>query len=400
MRFALISNVLPPSETAHAAIIQRLLRDLDPESYCLLSSRDYTSGDAPDYSERLPGRYYYLPPPYQIQRGHRFGLKDLRERANLVLGVLVRARHIARILRRERCDRVVVCTGGNEIFDFPGGYLAARMVGARFYAYLLDQYSHMVKFVLGDTFLQRFEPLVMRGAHAVIVPNEFMQKEVEQRYGVRAAIVRNTCDVSAYEGAEHAGSGEEGGGRVVYTGAVGPLQADALANLLAAFDSLGRDGVRLHLYTPQPRSALEGQGVGGGRVVLHEHEPVSAMPEVQGHADVLMLPLAFRSPYPDIIRTAAPGKIGEYLSARRPILVHAPADSFVSWYFRTYECGLVVDKDDPAELARALERLLTDSALRERLVANAWGRARDDFDLPHARARFETLLGVGMRGGG
>lgn len=395
MRLALISNVLPPSETAHAAIIQRLLRDLDPESYCLLSSRDYTSGEAPDYSGRLPGRYYYLSPPYQLTRGHRFGLKRARETTNLVLGVHLRARYIARILRRERCDRVVVCTGGNEIFDFPAGYLAARMVGARFYAYLLDQYSHMVKFVLGDSFLRRFEPLVMRGSAAVIVPNEFMQAEVEQRYGVSAVIIRNTCDVSAYEGtAGHDQAGDDGEVRVVYTGGVGPLHYDAMSNLLAAIRSLGREEVRLHLYTAQPREAIEACVGGGPFIVLHGHEPVSAMPAVQGRADVLFLPLAFRSPYPDIARTAAPGKLGEYLAARRPILVHAPADSFVSWYFRTHECGLVVDRDDPAELARALERLLEDEDLRERLNANAWERAREDFDLPKARARFAGLLGL------
>ncbi|HEX8189151.1 MAG TPA: glycosyltransferase [Pyrinomonadaceae bacterium] len=403
MRFALVSNVLPPSESSHAAILQRLLRDFDPESYCLLSSRDYTRGGGPDYSGRLPARYYHLPPPYRLTRGHRFGLARQRERANLVLGVLTRARHIARILRRERCDRVVVCTGGNEIFDFPAGYLASRLVGARFYAYLLDQYSHMVSFVLGDTFLRRFEGPVMRGAAAVICPNEFMRAEVARRFGVEPVIIRNICDVSAYEraGAARAGAAGEGGGaRVVYTGAVGPLQADALVNLLAAFRMLGRGDARLHLYTPQPCAALEGQGVGGAAVVLHEHEPVSAMPEVQGGADVLFLPLAFRSPHPDIVSTAAPGKIGEYLASRRPILVHAPADSFTSWYFRTHECGLVVDRDDPGELAGALGRLLSDGELRGRLAARAWERARADFDLPKARAQFAGLLGLGAPGGG
>lgn len=393
MKFALISNVLPPSETAHAAIIQRLLRDLDPESYCLLSSRDYVTDAGRDYTGRLPGRYYHLSAPYQLTRGHRLGL--MRERANLLLGVASRARHIARILRQERCDRVVVCTGGNEIYDFPAGYLASRLTGARFYAYLLDQYSHMVSYVLGDSFLRRFEPLVMRGATAVIVPNEFMRDEVERRYGVKAVIIRNTCDVSAYEGVE-AGETEDDGGevKIVYTGGVGSLHFDAFRNLLAALDSLGREDVRVHVYTAQPREVIESGGVGGPRIVLHEHEPVSAMPSIQKHADVLFLPLAFNSPYPDIVKTAAPGKIGEYLSARRPILVHAPADSFLAWYFREHGCGLVVDRDDPAELARALERLLSDGELRERLAASAWERARVDFDLPQAQAQFKELLGL------
>jgi len=56
MKFALISNVLPPSESAHAAIIHRPLRDLDPESYYLLSSKDYMTGAGPDYTGRPASR--------------------------------------------------------------------------------------------------------------------------------------------------------------------------------------------------------------------------------------------------------------------------------------------------------------------------------------------------------
>jgi len=247
-KFALISHILPPSETAHAAIIHRLLRDLHPESYCLLSGTDYLSGQVPEYSDRLPGRYYHLPAPYQLTRGYRFGLERARGRVNRLMAVLLRARHIARILRRERCDRVVVCTGGREVFDFPAGYLASRMVGARFYAYLLDQYAHMVTFVLGGGFFQRFEPPVMRGAAAIIVPNEFMAEEVQQRYGVRAVIIRNTCDVSAYADAGAGESNEGEGVKIVYTGGVGPFHYDALTNMLTAIDLLGReehDGPRL-----------------------------------------------------------------------------------------------------------------------------------------------------------
>src|SRR5438128_19221 len=117
MKFALVSNMLPPSESAHAAIIERLLRDLDPNNYCLLSSRDYTAEDQPSFSQRLAGKYFYLPPPFQFTRGYRFGLQTVRERLNLIIAIISRTRSILRILKSEKCDAVVVCTGGNEIFD-------------------------------------------------------------------------------------------------------------------------------------------------------------------------------------------------------------------------------------------------------------------------------------------
>jgi glycosyltransferase involved in cell wall biosynthesis len=81
-------------------------------------------------------------------------------------------------------------------------------------------------------------------------------------------------------------------------------------------------------------------------------------------------------------------------SARRPILVNAPADSFLAWYFRRHECGLVVDRDDPAELALAPERLQSDAGLCRRLSERAWARARVDFSVTKVREQFEVLLGL------
>jgi glycosyltransferase involved in cell wall biosynthesis len=122
------------------------------------------------------------------------------------------------------------------------------------------------------------------------------------------------------------------------------------------------------------------------------------MPQIHKQADILFLPLAFASEYREIIRTAAPGKICEYLSARRPVLVHAPADSFTAWYFREHDCGVVADTNDPVELAHALERLIVDPELRNRVSDHAWDRAQSDFDLPHARTKFASVLGLNIAG--
>ena len=392
MKFALVSNVLPPSESAHAAIIYRLLRNLDPETYCLLSSADYTSNDGPNYTGRLQGKYYHLPPPsFQLTRGHRFGLKGLREKINLAIGVVVRSRKISQILKSEGCDTVIVCTGGREILDFPAAYLASRLTGARFYAYLLDQYSHMVSYVLGDSFLRQFERRILKGATAVIVPNEFLRDELRRRFDVEAVVIHNMCDLEPYQ---HAPDDEQDSSetQIVYTGGVGPLHYDAFRNLLAAIELLERKNVRLHLYTPQPRADVENEGIAGPSIVFHEHEPVAAMPRIQQKADILFLALAINSPHPDIVRTAMPGKMGEYLASGRPILVHAPADSFIAWYFRHHECGLVVDENDSAQLAQAIDSLLNDADLRKKIGARARDRAIADFDRVKEQARFIELL--------
>jgi glycosyltransferase involved in cell wall biosynthesis len=402
VKFALVSHVLPPDESSHAAVIHRLLRDLDPGRYCLLSSGSPGTGGRTIDPGRLAGTRYDLPPTPRLTRGYRMGLRLWRERVNFVVGVVARARAIARILRREQCDAVVVCTGGNEILDFPAAYLASRRTGARFYAYLLDQYGHMVAHALGEHIFARLEPTLLKRAAQVIAPNESQRDEVRRRHHVDAVVIHNPCDLAEYDGPAAAqrldlAIAQRDERRIVYTGSIGPLQYDAFRNLLTAMAARERRNLRLHVYSPQSQARLESEGI-RGPVVFHPPQPLSTMPALQQQADLLFLPLAFQSTHPDIVRTAAPGKMGEYLAAGRPILVHAPPDSFLARYFRDHECGVVVDRSDPAELAAALESVLTDAALRARLRARAWERAEADFDIGQAQRQFARVIGLGPLG--
>lgn len=389
-KFALLSYNLPPSKTPHGAIIHRLLKDLPPDAYCLMSASSDDFGVPGETPDRLPGNYHRLPPPHQFTRGHRLGLQSVPVRT--LLGILSRARTIARILRQERCDAIVLCTGGFELIDFPAAFLASRLAGARFYAYLLDQYLNMVRFVLGRSFLRVFERLILRRSTAVIAPSEFMRDRLLERYGVNAVVVHHPCDVEQYvartKPVETRGASEV---RIVYTGSVGELYADGLRNLAIALDLLNRDGVRLHMYCPQTPEYCEALGI-RGRITFHGSQPISAMPEIQCSADILFLPLAFETEHADHLQTSSPGKMGEFLAAGRPILVHTAPDYFTTWYFRRYECGLVVDENDPAALARGLERLLADQGLRERLSHSARERALADFDTSLVCGQFLRLI--------
>jgi len=155
--------------------------------------------------------------------------------------------------------------------------------------------------------------------------------------------------------------------------------------------------IKLHLYTSQSPFDLERQNI-QGPVVFFPHLPVSKVAQVQQQADILFLALAFHSPFPEVIKTSAPGKMGEYLASGRPVLVHAPPDSFLSWYFKENGCGLVVERDEPAALGHAIERLLQEGALRETLVRNAIRCAKRDFSSTKAQTDFLRLFQPMMEG--
>lgn len=392
MKFALVSHVLPPSASGHAILIYRLLQGLTPESYCLIAQPSYLTADYQgNHSGTLPGRYYRLPLELLV-RGLRFGLAATwRKRLNLLFGTITRGLRIAVIAKQEQSEAIVAFTG--NLVDLPAGYLASRFLRIPFYPYILDDYS-----VWGWSdrwerlFAERVEPTLLRGAAGIITPNAFLHDTLRQRYGVETTVIHNPCDLADYESVPAEQAGETNGEiRIVYTGAIYWAHYDAFQTLLSAIGRLGKPELKLHLYTAQPPAVLAEQGI-CGPIVFHEHQAVAEIPGIQQEADLLFLPLAFDSPFPEQVRTAAPFKVGEYLASRRPIVVHAPPDSFVSWYFRQHDCGLVVDQRDPALLAQAIERVLADGALRQRLTANAWERAKADFSIEAAQAQFAELL--------
>ncbi len=387
IKFALVSHVLPPSWSGQAVVLHRLLRALDPDCYCLISLQSYDpQAYKGDMSSRLKARYYCLNPGFRLGILQRFGLSGMRN----WLQTYLRARQIFRIVKKDQSDAIIACTG--NLYDLPAAYLASRWAGVRYFVYLFDDYFYQWPGPLERSFAQRWERMLIKEAVGVVVPNEFLYEEYRGRYGIEPVVIHNPCEelrkVWEEEGPWPTDPWEI---KIVYTGAVYHAHYDAFHNLIAAIPQLKGREIKLHLYTAQEPAELERERIKGA-VVYHPHLSLTQIGEVQRRADILFLPLAFVSAIPEVIKTSAPGKMGEYLSSGRPILVHAPADSFLTWYFKKYECGVVVEQNNPAALTQAIQELLRNVALRETLAKNALDCARRDFSPGKAGTEFLRLF--------
>lgn len=389
-----MSEFLPPAATwsGQAAVLHRLLDGVDAEAYCLLSRVDF---DTPQYRaarDRLPATYHHLGDALSRSPEPARGLERWAIRARRGWSALrAIARGVAAV-RRERCGAVVATP--DRVEDLPIAFVVSRFSQARFYPYLFDDYATKWTSPRERDFARLVEPFLLKRAAGVIVPNDGLGVELRRRHGVQSTVVRNPCEASAYE---HEPSEEPDYSRrpaaIVFTGAVYHAHYNAVQNLLEAIRLLGQEAAELHLYTASEPALLAEHGL-SGPIVFHPHAPSAAMPRIQQGAHILFLPLAFDSPYHEVVRTSGPAKMAEYLAARRPILVHAPADSFPSIYFRRHGCGVVVDERDPVAVAQALERILGDAELRGRISAAAWERACTDFHPDRARAAFAELVGL------
>jgi glycosyltransferase involved in cell wall biosynthesis len=391
-KFAFISLGLPPSQSGQSVVVYHLLKAFDPATYCLITLKNFHQYNRlGNCSDRLPASHHFVHPDYQFVRVFINTASKLRLKFLLTLLLRFRIFQYKRVIRKENCTAVVGCTG--DLLDPPAAFLASRALNLPFVLYAFDYYSCQWTDPVLRLFADEHEKAILKGAAQIIVPNECLQKVYRERYGVTTTVIHNPFDSTEYNKNIHEGSlrKDPAGKKIVYTGAVYEAHYSAFRNLIDAIKLTQIPGLMLHIYTPQSDSHLETNGI-TGPVVIHKHLPNSEMPDIQRGADLLFLPLAFNSKYPDIIRTSAPGKIAEYLAAGTPVLVHAPKDSFVAWFFAQNQCGLVVSDDDPLPLSLAIKRLLSDDRLYQDITMHAKLLATTEFDSQYAREKFSALL--------
>jgi len=392
MKIGVISESVPPVQSGQSVVLYQLLKNLDPLDYCLITQKNiFSDRFQANCSDKLSGSCYQLSPDFNIIQ------LLVRNAISVKLTILVdtylkiRAQQITKILIKEKCDTAIVCTG--NLLDPPAVSLACKSLGIPLIFYVFDDYIYQWSNHLMRAYAQKYEEDIIKSAVDIIVPNECLCNEYRVRYGIRPTVIHNPVDLQQYEmmSQRHLKNFTDVK-RIIYTGAIYDVHYGAFRNLVKALIQIDQPDLQLHLFTNQFPEKLKKNGI-AGPVAIHKKLPHICMPAVQRSANILFLPLGFEKNVHQIVKTSAPGKTGEYLTARKPILVHAPLNSFISWYFKKHDCGLVVDQDDPEILADKLLQILNDSNLQNRLTENAYLRAQTDFNIRVAQNKFYHCIG-------
>ena len=291
--------------------------------------------------------------------------------------------------RRVQTANLIGCSGSP--YDLTATAMAARYLNLPFVAYLFD-----------DPILQwadrrlraaaaRLHSIWLPLAKTVIVPNEFLAEDWRRRGAASVTVLRNAVATSRKRpSAVSLPISSAVGSPIVYTGSVYHAQADAFGDLLSALERADSE-FHLHIFTSQARSTVADCGVHGPYVTRHDHLPAAEVPAILDAASILFLPLGFETGIPEVIRTAAPAKLGDYLQSGRPILAHVPGDSFVAHFCRQHDCAAVVDQPDADALVRALRFLAGGGPEVERMIANARAAGKE-FSAAGLRQTFWSTL--------
>jgi hypothetical protein len=367
-RLAIVSTAVPPASSGQARVLGEILAPGTVPPPIWFSDRL----DLLEAGEERFGRYIAVTPARFTLVSHcsvdRLG--QFNNWGGLMATVFERARQIVAELKRNPVDTVIGASGSP--FDIPSAWLATRRMRLPFAAWLFDdpvlQWPEEGPYRGFARFWERF----WATKAIVLAPNEIMAEDFARRHPRARAprLVRNPAASTAFAQVPEGGFSELPI-RIVYTGSIYSAQADAVRDLIEALEKLeGR--FELHIYSAQTEAMLAEQGLNGRFVRVHPHLSHAASLAAQQQADVLFLPLAFASGIPEVIRSSAPAKLGEYLASLRPVLVHAPPGSFVCKLIAESGAGLVVDTQGANGLIVAL-RELENPDTRSRLLMGAQG---------------------------
>jgi glycosyltransferase involved in cell wall biosynthesis len=271
-------------------------------------------------------------------------------------------------------------------------YLLSRLCRLPYVIYLFDLYLGNDLGILANYLARVFEPIVMKRAAAIFVTNEGIAEYYRRRYGhaFKPVLLYNSIFPTQYERlrtpymAVHPY-------RIVFTGSVYWAQEQSLLNMIQALDELRDPEILLDLYVPNPPESII-KHIGNRNNIRISAAPASEVPRIQCGASILFLPLSWNTASPDIIATATPGKLTDYLASGRPILIHAPPYAWVNQYAKQEDFGLVVDEENIQQLRNSVLKLIADRRFALRLIRNATKTFYKNHDATKTAPRFIHAL--------
>lgn len=357
-----ISHDVPPIDLGVSTLLQRIFRHFPKDSYVILMPK-YDNPFKKKFIPKLPCKYY-VSSASSIHNGcNRWTW--IREWFDVIPMVLKGVHAV----KKEKIDHILVCPHpGNDLLS---AYLISIICRIPMSIYFFDCFSVAQIYGLRKYFSKTIERISVKRAANIFVMSEYLDDFYKKNYGVKSILVPHPIDIEEYDHRIMTDISNRSRlkTRIVYTGNIYEAHLDAVRNLVDAVSEM--DTVEFHIYSRSSVDTLKKMGIIGDNVIWHGYVEQNMIAEIQMKADILFMPLAFHSPYQSIVKTASPGKLPEYLAAGRPIIVHAPSDSYISWYAKKNGWAYIVDELDKNKLKEAILKIMSSEKLQQELILNA-----------------------------
>ncbi len=389
----IISSYAPPA-IGGPQILYNLLKDVPSESYSILTSFNNIDNISAKKGTWLSGEYIFYDAVGKTResfdqrtgetksRSFVSNLKHLMKRSSffkVIFGFPVIAGQVYMItkvglktVRKGETRKILsVSDYGPALIS---SYFISKKKKTPLVLFLFDLYKGNDFPFPGNILSSIFEPKLFETAEKIIVTNEGTKDFYIKRYGEtvreKIEIIHNSTFPDQYLEL-HSPYDPKPPYSILFTGRVYWPQIGSIKNLIKAVEEIDLP-VELKIYSPSPREYLDTIGIRETKKVkLFDPVSPTEIAKIQTKADILFLPLSWNTKSPEIIDTATPGKLTDYLVSGRPMLIHAPSSSFLVKYAKENEFAFVADSNNIEGLKIGISRLATDIEYSKELIKNA-----------------------------
>jgi glycosyltransferase involved in cell wall biosynthesis len=410
-----ISSYAPPAISGGGQNLYHLIKDLPADAYFIMTSFYNLDNVSAKLGQWLPAEYIFYDNPrvtkenFQTQAARETIKKNFASKlkqavkkvgwARILAGPYVIAGQISAAIRQGlktmKEKNIELLLGFSDYGPATiSTYLLHKITKRPFFFFLFDIYKGNFFPFPGGFLAKIFEPKLFKEAEKIIVTNEGTKEFYRQRYGDELAqkivVIHNSIDPEPYLALQTPYEPKEPY-TILFTGNIYWPQIGSLKNLMRAVDEINDLKIQLKIYAPQTAQHLRSLGFTSPKITF-DVAPPSEMSTIQSQADILFLPLSWHTKSPSIINTATPGKLTDYLIAGRPMLIHAPASTYVAKYAKDNNFALVVDEENIEQLKAAIKKLLLDVNFSQQLIANAREVFFQNHNANKNSKKFESLL--------
>jgi len=359
-KLLILSQCAPPA-IGGIQNLYNLFINISPDDYFLLTNQINVTKNT---GSKLPCKYFFYS-KFLSKKSICFKLNICFKLLKKLLGII----QGLKIIKNNKINILMGISDGG--FSFLLTFTLAKLTKKPYIIYLFDLYKGNNLFGLGKKFSNFFEPILFKYASQIIVTNEGTKNYYIKQYGnkISIKIIHNSAFSEFYKKypTKYNPSSPY---TILFTGHIYWPQEQSIRNLIQAIDKINDINVKFILYTPNPSKDFV-EEFKTHKKIEFKIASQKEMPQIQSKADILFLPLSWNTPAPDIIKTASPGKLTDYLIAGRPILIHAPNYAYISQYARQYNFAHVVKEENFELLKMGIKKLLFNNKYSKTLIYNA-----------------------------
>jgi glycosyltransferase involved in cell wall biosynthesis len=278
-----------------------------------------------------------------------------------------------------------------DIDYFICAYQSAVRCRVPFYSHMHDLWeeNHGPQTYIGKMAI-KWESIILKNSKRVLCMTEAQKLHYKTKYNIDVNILPHTISDEVLDKLDTTFN-EQKRNELLFTGTVSKIMnLDALRVLAQATKYL-KDEINVTLCTSTTHEDFGKLGIDSNN---WEIKWISRreVQKLQQQVAILFAPLSHKNCGKDEVKTVLSTKLLEYLVSGRPILIFSPKDSFHTISANIGGWALIVDQDDPKQLAEAILNLKEDISLQKKIVANAFIEAESRRASVFAKLLYEWVL--------